>query len=351
MPVPTTPDHVSKDGVPFQIVVVADSAVGSRCCRCGSRFTGSGVASADGWACCSTGCLKARTRARREEVVAPNLSYPDLSFDGYREQRLFAQIDLTLPGLQLIHERPYIFLIHAFLSAAECELLLEKASSSIMRQQLVGESEASKRTSTGCVARREELPALRKRIAAMTRVQQDQLQPLKISCYTPGQCFAEHCDAIDGNGAVDDAVDFYADRARCERGTRQCPHPGANRFMTLFVYLNSVNDGGGGCTRFRWVNSVPSFYEQPCPSGMSCTHLAPEERQVAIRPERGMAVLHFPSTTAETGGFTDRNASHESQEAGETKWVCQQFIWSHAIGPDALQGTIEPTKALSASVL
>ena len=88
------------------------------------------------------------------------------------------------------------------------------------------------------------------------------------------------------------------------------------------MYLNDVGEGGGGCTRFRWVDSVPSFYEQPRPSGMSVTRLAPEEAQVSIRPERGMAVVHFPSTTSETGGYTDRNASHESLT---TDVVCHPY--------------------------
>eukprot|EP00966_Prymnesium_polylepis_P205166 4753959-Prymnesium_polylepis.1 len=59
---------------------------------------------------------------------------------------------------------------------------------------------------------------------------------------------------------------------------------------------------------------------------MNCTSLAPDEAQVAIRPERGMAVLHFPCTKPAAGGYTDRNASHESEAAEDTKWVCQQVV-------------------------
>ena len=64
-----------------------------------------------------------------------------------------------------------------------------------------------------------------------------------------------------------------------------------------------------------------------------------------------MAVLHFPSTTAAAGGYTDRNASHESEESIDTKWVCQQFIWSHPVRPDILAGTVEPAEPLSETVL
>ena len=48
------------------------------------------------------------------------------------------------------------------------------------------------------------------------------------------------------------------------------------------------------------------------------------------------------------GGFTDRNASHESEAAVDTKWVCQSFVWSHPVPRDALDGTREPLEPLSA---
>lgn len=73
--------------------------------------------------------------------------------------------------------------------------------------------------------------------------------------------------------------------------------------------------------------------------------------QVCIRPQAGLAVIHFPSTVAEAGGITDRNASHESEIAVDTKWVCQQFIWSHPVPTDILAGTMEPERPLSETVV
>ena len=67
----------------------------------------------------------------------------------------------------------------------------------------------------------------------------------------------------------------------------------------------------------------------------------------AKQGEAGMAVVHFPATTAESGGVTDRNASHESEEARDTKWVVQSFVWSHPVPVDALAGTVEPARPLS----
>ena len=36
---------------------------------------------------------------------------------------------------------------------------------------------------------------------------------------------------------------------------------------------------------------------------MRCTRLAPEPEQIAIRPERGMAVVHFPSCVPSARGY------------------------------------------------
>ena len=383
-PMAATLQRHSSGGPAFPVVAVANAAPSVlHCCQCGLPFSGSATLGAGGLPCCTPCCSRARHVALRRAGHLLNPRYAHLPLDEFRQQRLFHHIDLGFPGLQLVHRQPFVFIVNSFLSADECQLLLDKAGAAdAMRQQLVGESDASARTSTGCVARRDELPALRRRVARLCAVKEAQLQPLKLSRYEAGQRFAEHCDAITGAGPVDDESDYYADAARTERGTRGVPFRGANRFITLFVYLNDVSSAGGGRTRFRWAGSVPGFYDEPAPSGMGVTRLATEHEQLAIQPERGLAVrtpaapcqrpgtglrradswlhsllpspasqvIHFPATTPETGGFTDRNASHESEESIETKWVAQQFVWSHPAPVDGLAGTAEPPTPLSASV-
>jgi len=49
--------------------------------------------------------------------------------------------------------------------------------------------------------------------------------------------------------------------------------------------------------------------------------------EFAIAPEEGMAVLHFPATTSQTGGYTDYNAYHEAEPAIDDKWIVQQFVY------------------------
>ncbi len=47
-----------------------------------------------------------------------------------------------------------------------------------------------------------------------------------------------------------------------------------------------------------------------------------------------MAVIHFPCTSASAGLIMDANADHESEPAVDTKYVCQQFIWSAPMDSD-----------------
>ena len=75
-------------------------------------------------------------------------------------------------------------------------------------------------------------------------------------------------------------------------------------------------------------------------------------RRVRVRPRKGMAVIHFPSTTLATGGLTDPNAAHESEPAVDTKYIAQTFIWNVApppwVGFDFLDDENLPTGRLDA---
>eukprot|EP00966_Prymnesium_polylepis_P276396 6385624-Prymnesium_polylepis.1 len=44
-----------------------------------------------------------------------------------------------------------------------------------------------------------------------------------------------------------------------------------------------------------------------------------------------MAVVHFPSTTAEFKCFPDLRTQHEGEPAVALKFIAQQFIWSSPV--------------------
>ena len=54
-----------------------------------------------------------------------------------------------------------------------------------------------------------------------------------------------------------------------------------------------------------------------------------------------MAVVHFPCCRLEArGGAIDPNATHESEEAVDPKYIVQQFCWSARPGLDAVDEAV-----------
>ena len=80
----------------------------------------------------------------------------------------------------------------------------------------------------------------------------------------------------------------------------------SGRLATLFVYLNTLRDGGGA-TRFTALG-------------------------LDILPERGMAVVHLPS---DTRCMRDDRTEHEGCPAKADKWLfnCQMWADPKADGP------------------
>lgn len=264
---------------------------------------------------------------------APNPSYANLPLDGYRRQRMFPQINTGYPGLQLIHERPFLFVVNGFLSSVECALLLQKAKELTPQPGSRPDSPSDSRNSVFASAKMAGVPEFRARIANLTGQRLEQLQPTKLSRYDRGDSFAPHSDAVPGGGGLGaDRTDFYGDRARKDFGQKVVPYPGGNRFMTVFVYLNDVERGGR--TRWRKLTYKPSFYDSPTPTNVALQPATAWDwddvsHTIDIKPKAGMAVVFFPSTVPEMGGVTDHNVLHEAEEAIDTKYICQQFIYSH----------------------
>ena len=247
----------------------------------------------------------------------------------------------TPAGLSMIelHRRPHILLFPALLSAEECRRLREKAARSLEPQSYDTAQTGRSRTSAGCTLRNDEVPTLRRRFASLAGVALSQLQPLKVSRYRAGEMFDIHTDAVRGDlrGAPPDPHDWWADAARSRNGVPGAPLSGCNRICTIFVYLSTVHRGGR--TLWRWTDHDAAlgrtlgktFYDRPQP-GPGATDVAGGSGPlVQVAPREGLGVMHFPSTTAASGGLTDYNAYHEAEPPIEPaeKWVAQQFIWSH----------------------
>jgi hypothetical protein len=62
-------------------------------------------------------------------------------------------------------------------------------------------------------------------------------------------------------------------------------------------------------------------------------------KELNIKPIKGTAILHFPSTRQEFGCVPDPRTLHESEPALDEKLIVQQFIWPVPLrAPSAADG-------------
>ena len=67
----------------------------------------------------------AASASAAEAAAFASSAYPSLPLDSYREQCCFHHIRTEWPGVQLINENPYIFLVHYFVTPTECRALMD----------------------------------------------------------------------------------------------------------------------------------------------------------------------------------------------------------------------------------
>ena len=122
----------------------------------------------------------------------------------------------------------------------------------------------------------------------------EQIEPLQIVRYKPGQFFDMHHDMADINANGD--VVLPPKRYEAKR-----------RLVTLFVYLNTLSDEQGGCTYFPNCNNL------------------------RIRPQRGRLVI-WSNVTA--NGQPDARTIHAGEPViqsptgfakyGLNIWICEE---------------------------
>jgi len=269
--------------------------------------------------------------------IQPLTEYADLPLDAYKEQPFFHQINSKFPGLQLISQEPYIFICQDFVSADECQKLINLFSFSVAKgKSATSEPQTERRTSTTVILNgdaEKEVAWLREKVAALVSVDTDQLQVTKTTRYEQGEFFRRHGDGVFGSEKKD-----WADRLLAGETAEQLSGPGEaaflpNRFITVFLYLNDVVKGG----RTTWKHNKNDLYDKVLPQmGKVLGKHIPESLSVrpqktmelSVAPRRGMAVIHFPSTVKEYMCHPDPLAHHESEDAVDPKYILQQFIWS-----------------------
>lgn len=199
----------------------------------------------------------------------------------------FYKINDNYPGIRLIHQSPDILVVDNFLSGKECDDLIEQARPhlipSVIKNPRTGAVEADPtRTSSNANVPQRDVPSIVSKIAELTNSQPEQLEILQVLRYGPGEYFLPHSDGFHGP-------------------TTACGFENSGRMVTVFCYLNQVDQGGA--TRFP-------------------------ELDLDVQPRQGMAVLHLPTTI---GLEEDERTEHEGVPPGdgEEKWLLVTWVWLH----------------------
>jgi hypothetical protein len=255
------------------------------------------------------------------------------------------QIDKDFPGLRKVHRTPDIYVIENFLTAEECDSIVDEAKTRDMvlspvayagwtedlklvlrllpvvvvpvMQNLLLRGTPKWEVAILTVGLWTALAAAVTALAtAVASKREEDLQALRTSTSTT----LPNAEGVGGRAIVAKAEgllrsswrNFEAPTViRYEAGQALAPHYDANEgavvedaarggqtLATLLVYLNDVAKGGR--TRFGKLN-------------------------VAVNPRKGDGLLFFPASAA--GDFDDR-VEHEGEQAVDEKWIAR--IWRHS---------------------
>jgi len=192
-------------------------------------------------------------------------------------------VNPNYPNLTVLNQNPPIFTVKKFLTHTECDFLINVAQDCFTPAPVVGKGigeVSSSRTSSTCYLAREDLPTYIQKICALTGKPMEHCELPQVGRYYPNQQYLQHYDAFDLSN---------------EDGRRFASN-GGQRTITVLVYLNDVNRGG---------------------------HTYFPNLDIDVTPEKGMALVFFPSTI---DGLLDKNVLHAAKPAIDTKYVSQVWI-------------------------
>ena len=155
--------------------------------------------------------------------------------------RTAAAGDPAVIWVEMLSDSPRVMLFHNFLGADECQALIAMAEPRLARStvQANGLEESRDRTSyTTNLGKSETLlvRTVERRVVALSGgYPLDNLEPLQVVRYKPGQFYKPHYDYF----------------PRGKKGTAEALRRGGQRTVTFFIYLNALpDDEPGGGTSF-----------------------------------------------------------------------------------------------------
>lgn len=226
--------------------------------------------------------------------------------DGLHESQ--PGLNLSFPGLKILHLDPPVITVDNFFTDAECDeyLALHSGDSSSVYQLEQSATfsglTAQARTSTTWFVAYQRVPYLLARAAALLGVEDiARFEEPQLVRYQPGQYFNWHYDEVPSSSLFN----------------------GGQRVATLLVYLNDVP--AGGRTTFRDLRA----------GGIDANG---QPLQLQVAPKKGRAILFFP---ASQDGTPDERTLHagESTRDGEIKWIAQLWLHEKPYKPTAPEGS------------
>jgi len=205
--------------------------------------------------------------------------------EGFEVQYL--EVNRLYPGVTAISTTPPVYTVEGFLSAEECNALIEAARDHMTPAPVVGPGNGEvsvSRTSSTCYLAREDLPSICTKVCALTGKPVEDLELPQVGRYRTGEFYKPHYDAFDTATA----------------DGRRFAQNGGQRVATVLVYLNDVHHGGA--TYFSKLG-------------------------LRVKPKRGVALVFFP---ANTDGVLDDAYLHSAETAQDEKWVSQIWIRQRA---------------------
>jgi prolyl 4-hydroxylase len=213
----------------------------------------------------------------------------------------FYEINSQYPRLRSLHADPNIYVVDDFLSDQETDFLMNYARPNLRPCQVKVMDDddtgggrvtvdQSSRTSWDANVAQRDAPFLVEKLTRLAHCRPEQLETFQVLHYAPGQQFQPHTDGFSGPATA-------------------CGFENSGRMVTVFCYLNSSSSQrGGGETAFPALD-------------------------LTIRPQKGMAVLHFPTTL---GLEDDPRTVHAGLPPmdGEEKWLLVTWVWRDAKSDD-----------------
>jgi hypothetical protein len=218
-------------------------------------------------------------------------------------------LDLSWPGLRVLHLDPPVLIADNFFSDAECDAYAALRESDspgdvyeLAQSGTFYAATAQARTSTTWFMSYERVCGFLAKASALLGVDDlRRFEEPQLVRYQPGQYFNWHHDAVPPTQL----------------------HNGGQRLTTLLVYLNDVPVGGR--TAFRDLRA-------------GGTDGNGRPRRLAVAPKKGRAILFCP---AAADGVPDDRTLHagEPTKDGELKWIAQLWLHESVYGPTVPEGS------------